>query len=59
MTVDKLKSIGQLLQNWLICNDVGVIDALFVPAVDLAIENAVRDHMKRLATSSEIEGVAA
>jgi hypothetical protein len=48
------KSIGQLLQNWLIRNNVSVIDPLFVPAVDHAFENAVRDQsqVKRRDTSA-------
>lgn len=45
------KSVGQELQNWLIRNSIGIIDSLFVPAVDHAIANAVRDHVKRRATS--------
>jgi hypothetical protein len=47
------KTIGQHLQNWLIRNDIAITDPLFVPAADLAIRNAVRDHKKRRATRSE------
>lgn len=49
------QSIAQHLQSWLIRNDVSIIDPLFVPAVDHAIDNAVRDQcVNRRATKSEI-----
>lgn len=48
-----MKSIGQLLQNWLIRNDIAITDPLFVPIVDHAFENAAegRFQVKRRATS--------
>jgi hypothetical protein len=49
------KTIGQLLQNWLIRNEMNVIDPLFVSVVDHAFENAADGHVpfvKRRATSA-------
>jgi len=35
-------SIGQALQNWLLRNEISVLDSMFVSAVDLAFENERR-----------------
>jgi hypothetical protein len=52
----KPRSIGQELQNWLLRNGIDVTHALFVPAVDLAFKNSMRnrsqDSVNRRETSS-------
>jgi hypothetical protein len=35
-------NVGQSLQNWMLREGVKVTDAIFVDAVDLAVENEIR-----------------
>jgi hypothetical protein len=52
------KSVGELLQEWLIINNVSVTDPFFVGAINLAVENAIRQskscHEQHIPSISQI-----